>query len=155
MRQYGQILVKTAFRATITTKGIDGLFEIMGGACLWFIHSSAMSSILGILLQHELSHDPRDFIAIHLLRTSMLLSANKVFASIFLLSHGVTKVILVIALWRNAPWAYPLTIVLFGVFGAYQMYRFSHAHSIPMLLFTISDVFLIFLTLREWQTRIS
>jgi len=128
MRQYGQILVKTAFRATITTKGIDGLFEIMGGACLWFIHSSAMSSILGIL---------------------------KVFASIFLLSHGVTKVILVIALWRNAPWAYPLTIVLFGVFGAYQMYRFSHAHSIPMLLFTISDVFLIFLTLREWQTRIS
>jgi uncharacterized membrane protein len=49
----------------------------------------------------ELSPDARDFIAIHLLRTSML-STNTLFASMFLPSHGATKVILIVALWSNA-----------------------------------------------------
>lgn len=149
--QIKQIILDGAFRSAIGMKGIDGLLEIIGGVCLRLIHSSEMNATLGVLLQHELSQDPADFIAIHLLRTSMLLNTNKLFASMFLLSHGVTKVILMVSLWRNAPWAYPLTFVIFGAFGVYQMYRFSHTHSIAMLLFTISDVFLIGLTYREWR----
>ncbi|MGA7791502.1 MAG: DUF2127 domain-containing protein, partial [Candidatus Acidiferrales bacterium] len=51
---------------------------------------------------------------IHLLRASeMLLSSNRLFASMYLLSHGATKVILVVALWMNALWGYPLTIFVF------------------------------------------
>jgi uncharacterized membrane protein len=71
----------------------------------------------------------------------------------YLLSHGAVKVILVIALWMNALWAYPLTIFVFGGFGAYQMYRYSHTHSIAMLLLTIFDAALICLTWMEWREQ--
>ena len=85
--------------------------------------------------------------------TEKLLSGNKLFASMYLLSHGLTKLVLVIALWMNALWAYPLTIVVFAAFSAYQMYRYAHTHSIAMLLFTIFDVALIYLTWMEWREQ--
>ena len=91
---------------------------------------------------------------IHLLRASeMLLSSNRLFASMYLLSHGATKVILVVALWMNALWGYPLTIFVFGAFGAYQMYRYSDTHSIAMLLHSIFDAALIYLTWMEWREQ--
>ena len=118
------------------------------------IPPSAMNSVVKVLVEYELSLDPHKFIAIHLLRTSrMLLSGNRMFASIYLLSHGATKVILVLALWMNAQLAYPFTIIFLGGFSAYQMYRYSHTHSIAMLLLTIFDVALIYLTWMEWREQ--
>lgn len=147
-------LVKGTFRAGIALKGIDGVFETIGGVLLWFIHPSATNAMVRILCQHELSSDSRDFIAIHLLRASeTLLSGNRTFASLYLLSHGATKVVLVIAPWMNAMWAYPLTIFVFSIFGAYQIYWYSHTHSIAMLLLTIFDAGLIYLTWVEWREQ--
>jgi uncharacterized membrane protein len=144
----------TAFHAGITLKGIDGLFETVGGLLLWLIRPSQVNSIVRFLTQHELSHDPHDFIAVHLFGPSAtLLSSNRLFASLYLLTHGATKVVLVVALWRNALWAYPLTIFVFVAFSAYQLYRYSHTHSIAMLLLTIFDVLLICLTWLEWRER--
>jgi uncharacterized membrane protein len=154
MNLRNQAILKSTFRAGITLKGIDGVLETVGGALLWVIPPSAMNAIVRILSQHELSSDPHDFIAIHLLHVSeKLLSGNKMFASLYLLSHGVTKVALVVALWMNELWAYPLTIFVFAAFSAYQMYRYSHTHSITLLLLTIFDVVLIYLTWLEWREQ--
>jgi uncharacterized membrane protein len=154
MKPQSRTILNSAFRAGITLKGIDGALEIIGGVWLWFIHPSAMNAIVRFLFQHELSRDPDDFIAIHLLRASeRLLRGNTKFASLYLLSHGATKVILVVALWMNALWAYPLTIFVFGAFSAYQMYQYSHTHSMAMLLLTIFDIVLIYLTWLEWRER--
>lgn len=60
---------------------------------------------------------------------------------------------LVIALWMSAMWAYPLTIFVFSIFGAYQIYWHSHTHSIAMLLLTIFDAGLIYLTWVEWREQ--
>jgi uncharacterized membrane protein len=154
MKPRSRTILKDTFRAGITIKGIDGLLETIGGLLLWFIRPSAMNAILRFLSQHELSRDPHDYIAIHILRSSeTLLSGNRLFASMYLLSHGAAKVVLVIALWMNELWAYPLTIFVFAAFSAYQMYRFSHTHSIAMLLLTIFDVVLIYLTWMEWRDQ--
>ncbi len=147
-------ILKSTFRAGITLKAIHSVLEIIGGVSLWVIPPSAMNSIVEVVVEHELSRDPHDFIAIHLLRTSeMFLSGNRLFASIYLLSHGVVKVVLVVALWMNVLWAYPLTIAVFAAFSSYQMYRYSHTHSIAMLLLTIFDVVLILLTWMEWREQ--
>ena len=157
MKPRSRTILKTTFRTGITLKGIDGLLETIGGLLLWLVPPSAMNAMVKVLCQHELSRDPRDFLAVHLLRSSeTLLTGNRLFASFYLLSHGATKVALVIALWMNALWAYPLTIFVFAAFGAYQMYRYTHTHSIALLLLTIFDVALIYLTWMEWrQQRIS
>jgi len=155
MKPRARSILKNTFRTGITLKGIDGVLETIGGVLLWLIPPSAVNAIVRISCQHELSSDPRDFIAVHLFRASetLLSGGNKLFASLYLLSHGATKVVLVAALWMNALWAYPLTILVFAIFSAYQMYQYSHTHSIVMLLLTIFDVVLIYLTWLEWQER--
>jgi uncharacterized membrane protein len=141
------------FQLGIIVKGVDGALEVVGGLLLLFIHPSALNRVIRILTQHELSREPHDLIGVHLLRASDALLSNRHFAALYLLTHGATKVMLVVGLWMKARWAYPLTIIVFTAFSMYQMYRFSHTHSIAMLLLTVFDVGLIFLTWREWRVR--
>lgn len=50
------------------------------------------------LTAHELAQDPHDFIARHLLHSASQLSrSTTLFGAIYLLSHGLAKVVLVIA----------------------------------------------------------
>ena len=154
MKRQTRTILNNAFKTGMTIKGIDGVLETIGSLLLWVVHPSALNTIVRALTQHELSRDPHDFIAVHLLRASeTLMDSNRLFASLYLLAHGITKVGLVVALWKNALWAYPLTICVFAAFSAYQAYRFSHSHSIAMLLLTIFDVVLIYLTWLEWREQ--
>ena len=154
MKPQNRTILKSVFRTGITLKAIDGALEIIGAVWLWLIPPSAMNSVSRVLVEHELSRDPHDFIAIHLLRTSeMLLSGNRMFASMYLLSHGAVKVVLVVALWMNAQRTYPRTIFVFGGFNTYKMCQYSHTHSIAMLLLTIFDVAIICLTWKEWREQ--
>jgi uncharacterized membrane protein len=152
MKRRIRTILKTVFQTGITLKGIDGALEILGGVLLWIVRPSAMNAFLRVLSQHDLSRDPHDFIAVHLLRTSaILLSTNRLFPSLFLLSHGIAKVVLVVAMWMKELWAYPLTILVFSAFSAYQIYRCSHTHSITLLILTIFDVVVIALTWQQWR----
>jgi len=147
-------LLRDAFRTGITAKGIDGLLEIAGGVLVWFIKPQAIGKALRALSLHELSRDRSDFIATHLLHISEQLAHSKpMFASIFLLSHGLMKVLIVAALWMNELWAYPLAIGVFAAFSVYQVYRFTHTHSISLLIITFVDIVIIWLTWAEWRVQ--
>lgn len=154
MKYSGKSLRHETFRVGITLKGIDGLLETIGGVLVWFITPSSMNRVILTLFQHELSRDPHDYIATHLLIASQkFVSGGKMFASMFLLSHGIVKVVLVVALWLNRLWAYPLLILVFGAFSVYQTYRFAHTHSLGLALLTIFDLFIIYLTWQEYREQ--
>lgn len=147
-------LLSQIFHAGITLKGIDGALEMIGGVLLWFLKPADLNEITRFLLQHDLSRDPHDWIGQHLLHaTAKLADANSGFASFFLLSHGVTKVALVLCLWMNRLWAYPLTIGVFAAFSVYQTYRYMHTHSVWLLVLTIFDIVLIYLTWQEYKQQ--
>jgi len=147
-------LLHGAFRTGITAKGADGLLEALGGVLVWFIRPEEMGQWLRALSLHELSRDRYDFIAGHLLRISERLAhSSPVFASVFLLSHGAVKVVLAIALWMDETWAYPLAIGVFGAFSVYQIYRFTHTHSITLMILTALDIAVIWLTWEEWRVQ--
>src|SRR4051795_10071343 len=104
-------LLDRTFEIGILLKGLDGLLELLGGALLLVVSPAAISRIAATLTQHELSEDPHDFIATHLLRVSHGLTGSAVwFAAAYLLLHGLVKVVLVLALLRNKIWAYPWMI---------------------------------------------
>jgi uncharacterized membrane protein len=154
MKPSARSLRHETFRVSITLKGIDGLLQIIGGVLVWFITPSSMNRMVLTLFQHGVARDPHDYIATHLLIASQkFASGGKMFASLFLLSHGLVKVVLVVALWLNRLWAYPLLIVVFGAFSIYQVYRFTHTHSLGLALLTIVDVFIIYLTWREYREQ--
>src|SRR4029453_984176 len=108
------------------------------------------------LTQHELSEDPHDFLATHLLKTPHGLACGAVlFGAVFLLAHGLVKVILVAALLKNQLWAYPWTIVFLGVFILYQVYRLSLKASVGLTALTIFDAVIAWLTWREYRKQLA
>ena len=143
-------LLKASFRTGITIKGIDGLLEAIGGVLLWFIKPEALGTTLQEIFQHELLRDPHDFLARHLLHTSVKIAqSDPLFASLFLLSHGLVKVVLTIALWMNKMWAYPLAIVLFSAFTVLEGLRFLHTHSLFLLVLAVFDLLIVWLAWEE------
>jgi uncharacterized membrane protein len=147
-------IMHETFRAGITIKGIDGLLEAVGGLLLWFVKPSSIRGVVAVLLHHELSRDPNDFIAQHILHASEhFTDASKPFASAYLLTHGLVKALLVTALWFDELWAYPFTIAVFAAFSFYQIYRFAHTHSWALALLTVFDVLIIYLTWEEYREQ--
>jgi uncharacterized membrane protein len=146
--------LKATFRTGITLKGIDGLLEAIGGVLLWFIKPESLGWTLQQIFQHELSRDPHDFIAAHLLHGSEKLAhSDPLFASIYLLAHGVVKAVLSVLLWMNKLWAYPLAITIFSAFTVYGVYRFTHTHSTLLLMFAGFDALIAFLSWEEYRVE--
>jgi len=144
-------LLKASFRTGITIKGVDGLLEAIGGVLLWFIKPEELGTTLYNLFQHELLRDPHDFLARHLLHTSeKIAQSDPIFASLFLLTHGMVKVGLTIALWMNKLWAYPLAIVLFSAFTVLEAFRYAHTHATILLVLAILDVLIVWLAWEEY-----
>jgi uncharacterized membrane protein len=142
------------FRFSVIVKGVDGALEIVGGVLLLLVSPATIQSIVRRLTQHELSEDPHDVIASHLLRSTRDLSHNTtLFAAIYLLTHGVAKVVLVIAVLRDQVWAYPAIIVLLLGFIIYQLYRLLLEPTIGLTLLTAFDAFVVVLTWKEYQER--
>jgi uncharacterized membrane protein len=72
------------------------------------------------------------------------------FYAFYLLSHGFIRVFLVVGLLRNKPWAYPVSLVVLGLFIVYQLYRFSYTHGIGLIVLTVFDVIVMGLIWREY-----
>ena len=114
------------FEIGIILKGLDGALEAVGGLLLLAVTPATIDRVMVRLTQHELSEDPRDFIARHLLRYSHGLTGSAVtFAAVYLLAHGIVKIVLVAALLRNQAWAYPWMIGFLLIFIGYQVYRLA------------------------------
>lgn len=145
----------TTFRVGVTLKGIDGALETIGGLVLLFVRPATLNHIARTLTQHELSEDPHDFVARHLLRSAQHLAhGTTLFAAVYLLSHGLSKLVLVVAVLQGHSWAYPAIIALLGVFIIYQCYRLAYRFSVGLALLTAFDAFIVWLTWREWRARV-
>lgn len=150
----GGSLLDKSFQAGIAIKGFDGLLECIGGVLIWFIKPSAMSEFLRVAALHDLPGKYDEIIIAQLFHwTQSLANGGRVFASIYLITHGLSKALLVAGLWMNKLWAYPLTIVVFAVFCVYQMRRYTHTHSIFLVVLTIFDLILIYLTWQEYLKK--
>jgi len=143
------------FKIGLVLKGLDGILEVAGGILLAFLSPHAIEHLARTLTAHELSQDPHDLIARYILHTaSHLTTSTTLFGAVYLLSHGVAKVVLVALVLRDKLWAYPWLIALLLAFIAYQLYRITAVHfSIGLTLLTIFDAVLVWLTWREYQAR--
>lgn len=142
-----------AFRISLYLKGLDGLMETLGGLFLLIVRPEQINHFAAWLTHGELSQDPRDFIANHILRTAHNLSGSALaFGAAYLLSHGIVKLVLVIEVLRDKLWAYPALIVVIGLFIVYQIYRMAvDGFSWGMLLLTIFDFIVVYLTVKEYR----
>jgi uncharacterized membrane protein len=142
------------FEVGILLKGLDGLLEIIGGVLLLLIKPAFVNQLAETVTQHELAEDPHDWLATHVLHTTRGLSTGSfTFAAIYLLSHGIVKVILVWEILHDRLWAYLGLIYLTIAFMIYQIYRISYSASISLILLTIFDAVIVYLTTVEYRKR--
>jgi uncharacterized membrane protein len=139
------------FWVSLTLKGLDGVLELVGGVLLLIVSPSQIGALGRILTQHELAEDPDDVIANAVLHfTGNLNISTSLFGAVYLLLHGLVKVVLVWAVLRDKLWAYPWMIAFLIAFIAYQSYRMIVGFSWGLLLLTLFDAFVVWITWREY-----
>jgi uncharacterized membrane protein len=146
------VLRHELFRVGIILKGIDGGLEIIGALLILVISPQNLDRIVHLLTQHELSEDPKDMVANYLISAANHFSvSSQLFGFLYLLSHGMIKIILVVSLWKQRLWSYPAAMIFFALFGMYQMYKYHLEHSLGWVVLTIVDIFVIVLTWMEYR----
>lgn len=139
------------FEIGVWLKGTHALIECGSGLLLAFVSNAAILHIVGIATQHELIGGPKDAITLLLLRWANGLSvATQHFYAFYLLSHGLVKVFLVVGLLRGKLWSYPASLMVLGLFIAYQLYRFSYTSGVGLIILSVFDLVVMMLIWREY-----
>ncbi|MGH9647175.1 MAG: DUF2127 domain-containing protein [Bryobacteraceae bacterium] len=145
------------FRLSVSLKGLDAALEIVGGMALLTMSRGFILRAVAFLTQGELAEDPRDLIANYLLHAAHHFSlGTQHFAALYLLSHGITKVLLVVALLKDRRWSYPLALIVFSALIVYQLYRFTFTGAYGLIALSVFDLIvigLIWLEYRAVRTR--
>jgi uncharacterized membrane protein len=138
----------------VVAKGLNGAVELVGGILLLLVTPATIQRLAASWTYGELSEDPHDLVATHLLHTADGLTGRAVlFGAVYLLVHGLVKVVLVVAVLRDKLWAYPWLVVVLLLFIAYQLYRIVLDPTAGLVGLTIFDVVIVALTWREWREQ--
>lgn len=143
------------FEIGIFLKGLDGLIEVAGGTLLALVRPEQINRVVNFFTAEDLSKNSHNFIASHLVHWSQHLSSGALaFGAVYLLAHGISKLILVVEILRNHLWAYLGLIVLTAAFIVYQTYEIYYSHSISLVLLTLFDAVIVYLTVREYKKQL-
>lgn len=140
------------YRLALVIKGVDGAAELIGAAVLLLVSGQAVHRLVADVLARDLVGPPDGTLARHLVAgTEEFASGNRTFAVTYLGLHGVLKLLLVMALLRQWMRAYPLAIVVLGVFVVYELYRAVHTGSVVLPVLAALDIAIIVLVVREYR----
>jgi uncharacterized membrane protein len=144
--------IHLVFEVSLILKGILAALEIIGGIVAYFVSQQFLLSVVTFITQDEFAEDPRDLLANYLVHAAQHLSiSTQHFMALYLLSHGVIKLFVIIGLLQQKLWYYPTALVVFGLFIVYQLYRFSFTHSPWLLVLTVLDIIVMWLTWHEYS----
>ncbi len=141
--------IHEAFVITVMLKAAGALAEtILGLLLVW---STNVVELVLALIQSALIDDPDDFFATHFQSVLSPSPDALHFGGLYLLSHGVVKLVLSAGLLRDKLWAYPASLAVFALFIAYQCVRWLHTHSVLLLALTVYDLVVMWLIWHEYR----
>jgi uncharacterized membrane protein len=140
-----------AFIVALYIKGIDGAFETIGGILLFFLSKNEMSRFVQFLTQHEIFGFHHNWLAN---KAWELLDKETVklqlFQAFYLLLHGILKLILVWGLLKKVLPLYVASMIILTAFISYEIYHWTHTHSIFLMFFTFLDMLILALVIKEY-----
>jgi uncharacterized membrane protein len=141
------------FDAGVLFKGAEGALEVVAGAWLAF-DPTILHNLVFRFTAKELLHDPEDVVAGTLRQwVEDLGSGRQTFASMYLIAHGVVKLVLAIGLLRDKRWAFPAAIAAQLLLAAYELYRYGHTHAPLLPVVAALDMAIAWLVWREGKAR--
>ena len=148
-KEVRELGIREVFRFGILAKGTGAAFETLIGALL--LSSGNMVQLVIELINNELIDDPEGFFGLHLSTLLAPTHEAQVFGGLYLLSHGVVKLFMLVGLWKNKIWAYPGSLALFSLFIIYQLVRYTSTHSTWLLVLTVLDLIMMWLIWHEYR----
>jgi uncharacterized membrane protein len=141
------------FATAIVVKAANGLVEIVGGYFLVF-KPGWIGPATAVWATTMLLRDSANTFAQILARWGVALTLDtEHFASTYLIAHGAAKVFVAWGLLREKLWAFPASLVIFGLLILYQLYHFVIHQSAVLALLIALDVGICYLIWREYRYR--
>jgi len=141
-------LIGIAFKAAV------GALQLVAGIALLAVDQQTLAAWVARWTTPELIEEPSSHIAAWANSgVTDLAAGSRTFVLIYLISHGVIKLVLIWAMLRKKMWAYPWSMWVLGAFIAYQLYRFASTHSMMLIVLSVLDAVVVYLIWHEYQTR--
>ncbi len=146
-------LVDRVYYLGVFFKGIDGAVEFVAGVVLLFAPQLPHALLNSLSAEAAESQSPlRVFLANYIEKLDDKLAyAGLFFLVLYLLLHGVIKLILVYCLLRRIHAAYPWAIGILLAFLGYQIYSTLVSPSIALILLDLVDAVIIVLVYLEYR----
>jgi uncharacterized membrane protein len=143
-----------AYLVAISIKGLDGLIETVAGLIVAFLNSREVYHFAVWATAPELAKHPGSH-AVHAIRHgayNFAYSSHK-FAIIYLLAHGLLKVGLVVNLFIEHMWIFPVSAVVLLGFIGFMGLKLTMHWSPWLFAFAVFDTVTLALVLNEWRVR--
>ncbi len=154
MKKIPEKTYRLLFFVGIAAKAVIAIGELAFGLAFSFFSYETLHGFAFALSGGELAESPRDLIWELVARGfhGFSTTPQAVWAFIFL-SHGIVKIFLLTALWRNKLWAFPVSAVVFTLFIIYQLYQVSVTPSIILWAINVIDIAVVLLIIHEYRYR--
>lgn len=141
------------FEVSLLAKALFASGELVSGIALWLVKADWVNRLAQALTRAELIEDPNDRLAAWALAQAHSFSIEtQHFWALYLISHAVVKLAVVLALMAGIGWAYPASVVVLLGFIAYQLNHYWVSHSVWMLALSLFDMVVIWLIVHEYRT---
>jgi uncharacterized membrane protein len=139
------------FRFGMIVKGVDSLFEVLGGVILTM--PTKLARYILVVSQHEaFRHHTTLAGRLDRLADSVAMHPSMIEA-IYLMVHGLAKVVLIAAIVMHKRWGYIGFIAVLSLFSLIELTRAATAHEIVTAVFGLFDVCVVVLIYREYRSR--
>ncbi len=147
-----KIIRESVLRVSLLLKGLDAALEMIGGALL--LVPVPVSQFIRALCEHELLEDPHDRTATYIrgLAAGPLLSVTLA-GAMYLMLHGLVKLIFIVAVFRGKLWGHLGIIVVLSLFTAYEIFRSVASQAQWFFALAFFDGLIVYLAAKEYQAR--
>ena len=145
------------FHISVLIKGLISLAEILVGTLALFIPLSYVTGLATKFAESELSEGALNFNLTNLFASHVISyvhgipAISSTFLAVYLLSRGLIKVVLIYAMLKNKLSAYPISLIVLGLFVSYQMYQILISFSGTILALTIFDLIVMWFIWAEYK----
>lgn len=141
------------FLVLLVAKTIFATSQTVLGFLLLFPQKSTIISILGYYAKEEILEDPKDYIARKITEYAVHFLINtQLFIALYLITHGLIKLMLLYGVYKQKLFVYPLAGGVFLAFAIYQIYEYIRTLSLGYLFLVILDFVFIALMIYEYKT---
>jgi uncharacterized membrane protein len=152
MMKLPQSKLDRTFYITLILKACTGVVELILGIVFLFFKKPQLNNIRYILNNLAVDNHHQDIPYQALSHYISHLDGGAVrFAAIYLIVDSIIKLGLIYEVMHKRYWAYLALIVVLTILGLYQTYRIVLTHSPFLIVLTLFDVLIIFLSAGEYR----